>query len=179
MFAGPLGTSDPSTRLVQPVVDRDAPLSLQWLNGPHGRPTLLMMGVPADRIEAATLEQEASRIAGFIARDDQYNWMIEADGTVVGSIWVDLRPSPVLGAPAVSYMIGAPEARRRGTARRSLLAVTQFLVREGADQVFARALVINDASARLLTGAGFVQLAAPYVDPEDGLRWQNFVIKPM
>jgi RimJ/RimL family protein N-acetyltransferase len=177
MFAGPLDTAEPSTRLVEPVVDRDAPLSLQWLSGEHGRQTLLMMGVPADLIGPASQDQERLRIASFLSRDDQYNWMIEAAGSVVGSIWVDLGSSAVLGAPSVSYLIGAPEARRRGTARQSLVAVLQFLSRQGTSEVFARALVGNRVSAHLLSSVGFARLNEPYVD-SDRLHWQNFVTCP-
>ncbi len=177
VFAGQLDTPEPSVRLVRPVVERDASLSLQWLGGEHGRTTMLMMGVPADLIEAPTLDHEKSRISSFINRDDQYNWMIERDSSVIGSIWVDCRASAVLGAPAVSCMIGDPAARGRGTARHALMAVVQFLFGREASEVFARALVCNYISAGLLTIAGFARLNEPYADPDDGLRWQNFVIR--
>lgn len=66
MFAGQLDTPEPSVRLVRPVVERDASLSLQWLGGEHGRTTMLIMGVPADLIEAPILDHEKSRISSFI-----------------------------------------------------------------------------------------------------------------
>jgi RimJ/RimL family protein N-acetyltransferase len=177
VFPGLLVTPDPSIRLVQPDVQRDALLSLQWLDGEHGRATMLLMGVPAGLIEPPTLDREKARVSGFISRDDQYNWMIERHDRVIGSIWADLRPAAVLGAPAVSLMVGDLAARHLGTGRHALIAVVQFLLGHGASEVFARALVSNDASAGLLTRVGFARLGDPYVDPGDRLRWQNFVIR--
>lgn len=80
-------------------------------------------GRAGDLIEQPTFEREKARVSSFLSRDDQYNWMIEREERVVGSIWVDLRPSAVLDAPAVSCMIGDPAARGRGTARYALVAV--------------------------------------------------------
>jgi len=178
MFVGQLHTPESSIRLVRPVVERDASLSFQWLAGEHGRATLLMMGVPASLIEPPTLVRENARISSFIHRDDQYNWMIERDDSVVGSIWVDLRSTPFLGAPAVSYMIGDPAARGRGTARHALVAVVRFLFVREVREVFARALVSNCVSACLLTHVGFARLKEPYADPDSALLWQNFFIRP-
>jgi RimJ/RimL family protein N-acetyltransferase len=177
MFARGLETLEPSTRLVQPVVSRDAPLSVRWLTGDQGRETLRMMGVPEELIVPAALDREVARIASFLERQDQYNWMMEFEGNVVGSIWVELRPIPVLAAPAVSYMVGATAARRKGVARASLDAVAQFIFQEGFACLYARALVVNYKSAALLSRAGFDRLNESYVDPDDRLHWQNFVLR--
>jgi RimJ/RimL family protein N-acetyltransferase len=177
MFVRDLETPEPSTRLVQPVVSRDAPLSVRWLAGDEGRETLRMMGVPEELIVPAALDRELARIASFLERQDQYNWMMEFEGDVVGSIWVELRPTPVLAAPAVSYMVGAKAARRKGVARASLDAVAQFIFRQGFTSLYARALVINYKSAALLSRAGFARLNESYVDPDDGLHWQNFALR--
>jgi len=174
MFARALTAPNLPVRLVVPVVTRDSALSVRRLTGIQGRETLQMMGVPDERIAPASLEEEAARIAGFLDRTDQYNWMIELDGTIVGAIWVDLRPSATLAAPAVSYMVGDPSARGKGVAGASLAAVTDFLSGEGCTTLHARALVTNDASARVLFRAGFACAGDPYIDPGDGLYWQNF-----
>jgi RimJ/RimL family protein N-acetyltransferase len=174
MFARPLMVPDLPVRLVRPVVSRDSALSVRWLTGRQGRETLRMMGVPDDRIAPASLAEEAARIASFIDRTDQYNWMIELSGTIVGAIWVDLLPSAMLAAPAVSYLVGDLSARGKGVAGASLAVVTDFLSGEGFSAEHARALVTNDASARILLRAGFARAGDPYVDPGDGLFWQNF-----
>src|SRR5215469_6425307 len=141
MFARALTAPNLPVRLVMPVVTRDSALSVRWLTGRQGRETRRMMGVPDDHIAPASLEEEAARIASFIDRTDQYNWMIELDGTIVGAIWVDLQPSAMLAAPAVSYMVGEPSARGKGVAGASLAAVTDFISGEGFTTLHARALV--------------------------------------
>lgn len=116
MFVRALTTPSPRVRLVMPVVTRDSALSVRWLSGSQGRQTLRMMGVPDEHIAPARLDEETARIASFIDRTDQYDWMIELDGTIVGAIWVDLQPSATLAAPAVSYTVGDPSARGKGVA---------------------------------------------------------------
>jgi len=174
MFARALTAPNLRVRLVMPVVTRDSALSVRWLTGGQGHETLQMMGVPDDHIAPANLEEEAARIASFLERTDQYNWMIELDSTIVGAIWVDLQPSATLAAPAVSYMVGDPSARGKGVAGASLAAVTDFMSGEGFTTLHARALVTNAASARILFRAGFACAGDPYIDPGDGLFWQNF-----
>jgi RimJ/RimL family protein N-acetyltransferase len=146
---------------------------MHWINGTHGVETLRMMGVPESSVEKTTLLNEEERIEGFIETRDQYNWMIEAEGNVIGAIWVDLVATGSLAAPAVSIMIGEPAARGAGVGLPCVSAVGQFLFRTGAERVFARHLVSNQASARLLARAGFVDLGEPYIDQDDGLCWQN------
>src|SRR5215475_5574269 len=131
MFPCALTAPNLPVRLVMPVVARDSALSVRWLTGVDGRETLRMMGVPEDHIAPVSLAEEAARIATFIDRTDQYNWMIELGGTIVGAIWVDLQPSAMLPAPAVSYMVGDPSARGKGVAGASLAAVTDFMSGEG------------------------------------------------
>jgi len=174
MFARALTAPNLRVRLVMPVVTRDSALSVRWLTGGQGHETLQMMGVPDDHIATANLEEESARIASFLERTDQYNWMIELDSTIVGAIWVDLQPSATLAAPAVSYMVGDPSARGKGVAGASLAAVTDFMSGEGFTTLHARALVTNAASARILFRAGFACAGDPYIDPGDGLFWQNF-----
>jgi hypothetical protein len=116
MFARALTAPNLPVRLVMPVVTRDGALSVLWLTGVQGRETLRMAGEPDDRIGPASLEEQAARIGSFIDRTDQYNWMIELDGMIVGAIWVDLQPSAMLAEPAVSYMVGDPSARGKGVA---------------------------------------------------------------
>jgi RimJ/RimL family protein N-acetyltransferase len=177
MFVRALTTPDLPVRLVMPVVARDSALSVRWLSGGQGRETLRMMGVPDEQIAPPRLDAEAARIASFIDRADQYSWMIELDLTIVGAIWVDLQRSAMLAAPAVSYMIGDPSARGKGVAGAALAAVTYFMSGEGFTTLHARALVANDASARVLLRAGFARAGDPYLDPGDGLLWQNFAVR--
>ena len=177
MFVRALTAPDLPVRLVMPVVARDSALSVRWLSGGQGRETLRLMGVPDEHITPASLDAEAARIASFLDRADQYNWMIELDQTIVGAIWVDLQPSAMLAAPAVSYIVGDPSARGKGVAGAALAAVMDFMSGEGCTTLHARALVTNDASARVLLRAGFAGAGDPYLDPGDGLLWRNFAVR--
>jgi Acetyltransferase (GNAT) family len=154
MFTRTLTAPNLPVRLVMPVVGRDSALSVSWLTGRQGRKTLQMMGVPDDHIAPPSLAEEAARIASFVDRTDQYNWMIELNGTIVGAIWVDLQHSATVAAPAVSYLVGDPSARGKGAGGGSLAAVADFL-----------------------SGEGFTRIGDPYTDPGDGLFWQNFAAR--
>ena len=61
-----LETDNPSVHLVEPELERDAQLGVQWLHGDIGRNTLQLMGVSDDDNIATTLEQEKQRVADFI-----------------------------------------------------------------------------------------------------------------
>jgi RimJ/RimL family protein N-acetyltransferase len=74
-------------------------------------------------------------------------------------------------------MVGDPSARRKGVAGASLAAVTDFMSGEGFTILHARAVVTNEASARVLFRAGFACAGDPYTDPGDGLFWQNFAVR--
>ena len=179
MFTRVLATPDARVRLVAPVVARDSALSVRWLNGTQGRDTLRMMGVPEREIRPPSLDEETDRVAGFIGRTDQYNWMIEFGGRIVGAIWVDLEPSAMLAAPAVSYMIGDPSARGHGVAGAALAAVLDFMSGQGCPALYARALVTNAASARVLLRAGFADVGDPYLEHGNGLIWRTFVMRDL
>ena len=175
MLTRVLATPDARVRLVAPVVARDSALSVRWLSGSQGRDTLRMMGVPEGEIRPPGLDEESARVASFIARPDQYNWMIEFGGRIVGAIWVDLEPSPMLAAPAVSYLVGEPSARGHGVAGAALAAVLDFMSGQVCPTLHARVLVTNAASARVLLRAGFADVGDPYLEHGNGLIWRTFV----
>ena len=62
----PLETANPNVRLVEPELERDAQLGIQWLHGDTGRKTLQLMGVSDKDNKATTLEQEKQRVIEFI-----------------------------------------------------------------------------------------------------------------
>jgi hypothetical protein len=97
----PLETDNPSVHLVEPKLARDSQLGVQWLHGDIGRNTLQLMGVSDEDNQPTTLQQEKQRVAEFIERPDQLNWMIEYQGQVVGSIWVDLESKARVPSPAI------------------------------------------------------------------------------
>jgi RimJ/RimL family protein N-acetyltransferase len=175
MFIRTLTTDQPGIRLISPDVERDAPLAVAALAGPEGRHTLKMMGQTDAKNHAPTLVEERERIQHFVDGQGQYNWMIEYEGHVVGTVWVDLEPASEIKAPALAIMIAAPMARGRGAGLSTLRAVMAFLRQEGHARLYARHLVENGASAAMLTKLGFVADGPAYVGAKDGLQWQNVV----
>lgn len=165
-------TSNPKITLVQPNVDRDAALGVQWLEGELGRDTLRMMGVVDSENKPSTLQLERTRVQEFITRKDQLNWMIEFENRVTGAIWVDLEPTEYLPGPSIHIMIGDPRARGRGIGNISAVAVIDYLKKSGVKDIYSRHLITNVASSHLLRGIGFTDLGDPYKD-SDGLTWQN------
>lgn len=172
MIAPRLETINPAIQLIEPNIDRDSSLSLHWLEGELGRNTLSLMGLADEDNKASTLEKEHERIRDFIEKEDQLNWMIQLDGKVVGSIWVDLKPTQEVLAPAIHIMVGDVDARGRGVGMASLKAVADYLMQQGEEVLYSRVLVKNKVAAKLLEETGFELSGESYVDA-DGLEWQN------
>lgn len=116
MFVSELKTDSGAVRLIKPSVERDAPLGVQWLEGDVGRETLRLMGVNKGNNQPSNIYKERERVSDFLERSDQLNWMIESNGVVVGSIWVDLKATEYLEAPSSYYdwrPVGSRQGRRR------------------------------------------------------------------
>lgn len=169
-----LETDNPNIHLIEPDIERDAALGVQWLEGELGRNTLSLMGVSAADNKPTTLEQEKERVKEFIEKDNQLNWMISYEDKVVGSVWVDLEPSEYLQSPSVHIMIGSPEARGKGIGLSTTAAVVEHLQKQGYAQVYSRYITNNEGSRNLLGKLGFHELGTPYTD-EDNLQFQNVV----
>jgi RimJ/RimL family protein N-acetyltransferase len=98
--------------------------------------------------------------------------MIQYAGTVVGSIWVDVKSSEYLPSPGLHIMIGDPAVRGKGVGHAAATAVISHLHDDGATEIFSRHLVSNSGVMQLLSNLGFVPLDQPYADA-DNLNWQN------
>jgi len=170
MKAPGLNTNQPKTKLIEPDVERDAPKGVEWLSGESGSQTLAYMGV--HDIRRPSLNVEKQRVHDFIVKPGQLNWMIEHEGEVVGSIWVDLQPTDGVDAPALHIMIGDPSARGKGIGHASTEAVLSYLQDRGHELVYSRHLVSNFAAASLLGSFNFIPDGSEYKD-KDGLEWQN------
>ena len=172
MKAMPLETNNPSVHLVEPELERDAQLGVQWLHGDIGRNTLQLMGVADDDNHETSLERERQRVTEFIEKPDQLNWMIEYDGRVIGSLWVDLEPKDNVPSPAIHIMIGDPSVRGKGIGFSSANRVVEYLEEQGNKSIYSR-LLTNNSGARSLFGTlGFNDVGQSYTD-QDGLQWQN------
>ena len=172
MKAIELETDNPDVRLVEPVIERDARLGVEWLHGDIGRNTLQLMGVSDEHNKPSTLELEKERVAGFIERPDQLNWMIEYDSHIVGTIWVDLEPIHNVPAPAIHIMIGDSSVRGKGVGTSATTKVAEYLKEQGNKSIYSRHLTKNNIAKSLLESQGFKTYGEPYSD-KDGLEWQN------
>lgn len=169
-------TSNPDVRLVKPDIERDAPLGVQWLQGDMGRSTLSLMGVADKDIKPTTLDEERQRVRDFIKKDDQINWMIQYQGQVVGTIWVDLTANEHVPSPAIHIMIGDQNVRGKGVGLSAATAVVGYLEEQGNKALYSRFLTKNSGAKGLLQKLSFTELGEPYVDG-DNLEWQNVVRK--
>lgn len=134
------------------------------------------MGVPPAQIAKTTLADERRRVKDFIDKSDQLNWMINFEGRIVGSIWVDLHEVGSVGAPAVHIMIGESNVRGNGVGSVCMEAVLSYLREEGYKKVYSRYLVKNKVAKKLLEPYSFKNDGQTYKD-ESGLIWQNVVSK--
>jgi len=161
--------------LARPDIDRDAPRSVEWLNGPAGPETLRLMGNA--HIQPTTLAAEQQRLRDFIAATDQITWMLRYHGRTVGAVWASLTATDHLRAPSLHIMIGDPAARGQGVGYAALKALIQQLGQY--ECLYSRYLIDNIGSAKLLKKLGFMQDGPSYRD-EDGLAFQNVkLVKPI
>ena len=160
-------------RLLPPDVERDAPLSVVWLNGPSGRETMRLMGNDPGHITDTTLEAQRRLVAEFATQPGHINWMIESQGQVVGSIWIDTQASRWIGAPALSFMIGDPMARGQGIAKAVAQPVIEWARGHLPGALVARALTENILSQHIIASLDGMPDGEAYQD-DHGLAWQNY-----
>lgn len=173
----PIKTTHSKLTLVSPNIQRDAPISVRWLQGKTGRNTLRSMGVPEAHITAPTLDSEKQRLADLLDASKHLTWMLQYDGAIVGVIWLDLTPSEHLPAPALNIMIGDPSMRGRGIGAAATHAIIQHLASNTTyTHLYARHLADNHASKALLKRHDFTKIGDIYTD-NDKLKWQNVQLK--
>lgn len=176
-FPKPLSTDLSELELIKPDIDRDAVTSLDWLKGENGVRTLVLMGVPRDKINQPTIEEERERIKNFLERQDQLNWAIYYMGRVIGATWVDLVESNKVQPPSVHIMIGDTNLRTKGIGSATIKAVLQYLIDDlSYDVIYSRHLTHNAPISKVFEKFGFIANGELYSD-EDGLIWQNVALE--
>ena len=175
MKTGILHTINPSVLLIEPNLERDALLGVEWINGPEGNNTLKLMGVADKDNKRTTLEQEKRRVQEFIKDPKQLNWMISFDSKVVGAVWVNLYDTDCLKSPSIHIMIGDTNIRGKGIGTATVRSVLDYLKQQGYKIVYSRYLLINNGSKKLLTKMVFYNDGDTYED-SDKLVWQNVKI---
>ncbi len=171
-----LKTKNPNIELVEPDIERDAPIAVNWLAGDIGRQTLRLMGNTDKNNKPSSLDEEKARIKGFIESEEQLTWMISLHENIIGTIWVLTDDTEYVSGPSIHFMIGDPDARGHGAGRAATQAVIDYLREEGKYQhLFSRHLMVNEGAKKLLESCGFEKLEEPYED-SDGLSWQNVAL---
>lgn len=176
-FPKTLPTDLDGLQLIKPDIDRDAETSLHWLEGDTGVNTLILMGVPREKITQPKIAEETERIKDFLERQDQLNWALSYMGRVIGATWVDLVENNSVKPPSVHIMIGDSSVRGKGIGSATIKAVLQYLIDElSYDIIYSRHLSNNVPITKVFESLGFVDDGHLYSD-KDGLVWQNVVLK--
>jgi len=157
--------------LIEPDVYQ-AQSSFFFLKGELGKQTMLLMGVPEEQIQEASLKTEEERIRSFIENTDSLNWMIQKDDRVVGSIWVDLKFNNDVPAPSTHLLIWDPAVRGKGVGEASMKSVIRFLKDKGYKVIYTRTKTDNIPILNLLNKIGFTAYEPEYED-EHGIKWRN------
>jgi RimJ/RimL family protein N-acetyltransferase len=132
-----------------------------------------------------SLEGEKKRLQEIIENKDEYAWMIEYEGKVIGNVSINSisSSSEKIGAKAgnMSILIGSKDHWGRGIAAKASAAVLEWAFSEGGFEcILARALQENIASIKLLKKLGFEECG---IEAYEGLvrgepsYWKNFSIK--
>ena len=178
-FPTELNTDNEKIRLIAPDIERDSELSVNWLSGEIGKNTLILMGnvpgaIPDPRLESEEekLERERKRVSEFLNDKAQLNWMIEFDGQVVGTVWVEKEPKDSVPSPSIHIMIGDPRVRGKSVGFTASSRVVKYLEKMGEETIYSRHLAKNTKAKDMLHRLGFKNKGEPYTDHDD-LKWQN------
>jgi len=167
--------------LVKPDPDRDAPFAVAWFTSAYGKETLLRMGNLENSIKESTLDGEKETLVEFLElekQQKQITWMICTDEKTIGAVWLELKPTKYLKAPAVHIMIGDTNYRGRGIGKSVMKEMIEYSRDTLRTQtIYSRRLQSNNAIAAVFKSLGFVNDGELYED-NDGLLWQNVMINP-
>lgn len=168
-----------TVELLQPNVERDAPLALSWFTRPEGKDTLLRMGNAEHEIPKPSLKAERERLREFIqleADGKQITRMISVDGVTVGAVWLELTESRGVKPPSLHIMIGNPDYRGIGIGKIAMLEAIKIVKSHGYTVVYTRHLTHNTEVERLNKSLGFVNDGELYTD-HNQLTWQPVKLK--
>ena len=153
-------------RLVEPKIEY-AKTSLNWTSNNE-----IVQYMGAD-FSNPSLEKEIERLQKIINSTDEYSWMIEVDGKVVGNVTLhDIQEkSSEFGLKAATHtiLIGDKKYWGQGIGINVTRTVLEWAFNKGGFEViFSRALEQNVGSLKTLIKAGFEKIGT--TPP----TWQNF-----
>lgn len=169
---------DGKLKLVEPLREH-ADNSLQWTSDSS---VIKYMG--AD-FEKPTKEKEIGRIMEIRNNPDEYNWMIELNGNIIGNVSINRikETSQKLGLKAGNYtiLIGDKEYWGKGIAFHVGMKIMKWAFSKGGfETMSARSLKTNTTSIAMLKKLGFEFSGEnPHAEKIDGksTNWQNYIIR--
>jgi len=161
---------------VKPNPAVHAPVTLSWFESQDGRETLLLMGNAEHEIETPSLQAEIEILQEFVEleeKNEQFTWMIQYDGDVIGVAWIELTQNHNVNPPSVHLMIGDKKYRGLGIGKASMQALITYIKNNiDTNFVYSRHLKSNKVVARMNKSLGFLDDGDAYID-DNGLEWQN------
>ena len=129
-------------------------------------------------------EKEIDRLREIISNQDEYNWMIELDGQVIGNVHIDSikETSTNFGAKAGNYgiLIGDKKFWGKGIGQHVTSVVLEWAFSKGGFEIVSsKVLNENLPSIKLHKKLGFEYTGqSPYEGKIEGksTEWQNFKI---
>lgn len=166
---------DGHLRLIEPNIEH-AEMSLFWTSDSS---VIQYMGADFDQ---PSKEKEIQRINEIRENPDEYNWMIELDGHVIGNVSINSikEKSSKFSCKAGNYtiLIGDKNYWGKGIAFQVCHKVLEWAFTKGGFEVMAaRALNENIASIGILKKIGFEYTENSHFEGKiDGktTEWQNF-----
>jgi len=166
---------DDDLRLLQPNLEH-AQASLSWIT------ELDVVQFMGAEFPSPSLEGEQKRIKDILNSTDEYSWMIECDGKIIGNVCINSisETSKLMGrrAGSLTILIGDKKYWGKGLSVRICNTVIAWAFLEaGFELLAARALQENAASIAMLKKLGFDETGA---EPYEGLihgkpsNWRNF-----
>ncbi len=140
--------------LIEPTLSH-ASASLEWLSQPEiGQ----YMGADFSNL---SLEGEEKRLQEIIDSTDQYNWMIEMDGKVIGNVCInsieEQSKKHACRAGSMAILIGDKSAWGKKIARSVNTVVIDWAFADGQfEKLYTRIMEENEASIKSFAALGFV-----------------------
>ncbi len=159
--------------LIKPNPKKDAPVSLLWLKGEHGRETMRLMGCIVPEGFEPSLKTEIKRLKLMAKSKNEIIRMISYKGRIVGALEIWRVQYDNVPAPSISILIGNPAMRGLRLGSKILASIERILSEIGNEIAYTRTLLSNVSSTDFFQKNGFVKAGSPYSD-EYGLIWQNY-----
>ncbi len=161
-------------RLIEPGLDH-ASASLKWV---RSLDVIQYMG--AD-FPSPSIEGEEKRLREIIANTDEYSWMIESGGRIIGNVNInsiaETTAKQGVKAGNLTVLIGDTEFWGKGIATSVCSAILDWAKRSGFRLITARVLQENVGSIKTLQKLGFEETGTePYEGSVHGKKseWRKF-----